>query len=413
MLISGASITPVFDPAVNVSNDGNIARFPNVQTNGNSVFVTWTEESHGIFFRAYSIVSQTWTPLLASPALHFSVKGGTANYPLMTDSGNYVYVVWSATTATDKTLQIYFAASADEGKTFNATIPTKVIDTNPTSAASTPVIAASGNYVSVGWIAGSQSFVSVSSNNGLTWTAPYVFSTSHEPQLAEVGPNVYAIGDGMTLAVSANAGALGSWTTTKLGKGAEPWIAASGTNVVAAWETKGTTSQIDVVYSTNSGAKFSSKVVLSTTTADAWAPMVNITGNTFLVAYRTNPNQSSSQEYVVVSSNAGGTWTSPIAIGIANHDNQWPFTVTASGSSIYIIWSEKVNTKNSDWQTLVSYSSDDGSTWSAPAFLSSSAIMGAQPEQDIATGAMASTGATAFAAWENNQTTTQIYFAHN
>jgi hypothetical protein len=133
---------------------------------------------------------------------------------------------------------------------------------------------------------------------------------------------------------------------------------------------------------------------------------------TFFIGWRTFPGGSSSQEYVAVSTNTGSTWGAPIAIGIANRDNSWPFTVPASGSNVYIMWSEKVNTKNNDWQTLVSYSSDDGTTWSLPVSLSTSPVSGAQPEQDIATGAIASSGSTAFAAWENNQTTTQIYFSN-
>ena len=73
-----------------------------------------------------------------------------------------------------------------------------------------------------------------------------------------------------------------------------------------------------------------------------------------------------------------------------------------------------MNTKNNDWQTLVSYSSDDGSTWSLPVSLSNNGVQsGAQHEQDIATGSIASYGTSAFAGWENNQTTTQIYFSNS
>jgi hypothetical protein len=116
---------------------------------------------------------------------------------------------------------------------------------------------------------------------------------------------------------------------------------------------------------------------------------------------------------VSVSKNAGSSWSAPIAIGVTQRDNEWPFTVASSGSYTYVMWSEKLNTirGNNDWQTLVSYSSDGGSVWSAPISLSTSRTTGAQPEQDIATGAIASVGANAFAVWQNNQTTSQIYFS--
>lgn len=410
LLVSSATTQPVFNAAINVSNDSNVAQYPNVQTNGNNVYVVWTEKSHGVLFRSFSISTQAWTPPLSASGLRLSLPG-TANYPLMTDSGNYVYVVWSQTTPTNKNLQVYFAASSNGGQTFNQTIKTKVIDATPSTAATTPVIAASGNYVSVAWIAGSQSYVSVSANNGATWTAPFKYSGKHEPQVAVQGANIYAVADAVTLAVSHDAG--GSWKLLTLGAGSEPWIAAVGSDVLVAWETKGASSVIDYVFSTNSGVSFSSKGVLSMATPNAWAPMVNISGNTFYVAWRTNPNQSTSQEYVDVSSNLGSSWSGPRAIGVANRDNSWPFTIASSGSTTYIMWNEKLNTVlgNGDWQPLVASSSDGGATWSTPVSLASKATLGAQPEQDIATGAIASMGATAFAVWENNQTTSQIYFS--
>jgi hypothetical protein len=325
----------------------------------------------------------------------------------MAVSGTYVYVVWAQTTSTNKISQIYFAASANGGMTFSTAM---VVDASTTTAALTPVIAANGNYVYVAWNSGAASYVTVSANNGGTWTSPHKYSSAHEPQIAGVGANVYAIADGVNIAVSNNAGM--SWTTFNEGHGAEPWIAASGTDVLAAWETKSSSSVIYAVVSTNSGVSFSTKKILSSTTPDAWAPMLGISGSTFFVAWRTFPGGSNSQEYVDVSTTAGSSWSAPDAIGIANRDNQWPFTVATSGNNIYIMWSEKANTKNSDWQTLVTYSSDGGSTWSTPVSPSNNGpLSGAQPEQDIATGAISANGATAYGAWENNGTTTQIFFS--
>lgn len=406
LTVNATAASPTFSTPVNVSNDSSNAEFPNVQTNANNVYIVWTERSHGIMFRSYSISSESWSPALTSSALRLSPQG-TTQYPLMTDSGSHVYVVWAQTTPSNKHLQVYFATSSDDGRAFS----TKVIDTDASLAASTPVIAASGNYVSVAWIAGKQSYVRVSSNNGATWTTPYKYSDEHEPQIAEVGASVYAVADGINLAVSHNAG--GSWKVTNYGRGSETWIAAAGSDVLFAWETKGKSSVIEAVYSTDGGTTFSAKKDLSAATKDAWAPMVNISDGTFYVAWRTSPGSTSSQEYVSISRNGGSSWSAPVAIGIAKHDNEWPFTVASSGSSTYIMWSEKVNTisGNDDWQTLVSYSSNGGTTWSGPVSLSTSRITGAQPEQDIATGAITSSGSRAFAVWQNNQSSCQIYFS--
>ncbi len=153
--------------------------------------------------------------------------------------------------------------------------------------------------------------------------------------------------------------------------------------------------------------------MLSSQEPDSWAPMLGLQGNTAVVAWRTNPGGSLSQEYVSTSSNAGITWSNASAIGIVNRDNEWPFTVSISDGSVFIMWSEKVQSSSSStaWQTLISYSSDGGMTWTSPVSLTNSAASGSHSEQDIATGSISSFGTTAFAAWQNNSTTPQVYFA--
>ena len=146
-LVVGATSPPSFNPAFNLSNDSNSAQYPNVQSSGSSVYVVWTEKSHGIQFRSSPDEGSTWNPSLSSAPLRISpTVGGTSNYPLMAAYGSYVYVVWTQTTSTNKVSQIYFASSSDSGVAFN---PAIIVDTNPTTAASTPVIAAYGNYVYV------------------------------------------------------------------------------------------------------------------------------------------------------------------------------------------------------------------------------------------------------------------------
>ena len=209
-----------------------------------------------------------------------------------------------------------------------------------------------------------------------------------------------------------------SWTKDTISGccGAEPWIMASGANVVASWETKGTASEIEAVSSQNYGKTWSTPAVLSTGVADSWAPMIGIQGSNVVIDWRTNPGGTLSQEYLVTSSNAGLDWTAPVNIGMTTRDNAWPFTVTISGNTAYTMWSEKVNSVASStaWQTLVVEGSLSGVTWtwSAPVSLTGSTpIFGAQAEQDIATGAISSSSSAAYAVWENNATTSQIYFS--
>ena len=85
----------------------------------------------------------------------------------------------------------------------------------------------------------------------------------HEPQLAAAGTSAYTIADGKALYVSSNNGV--SWTKVTISGccGSEPWIIASGANVVASWETKGTASEIEAVSSQNSGKTWSKTAVFT------------------------------------------------------------------------------------------------------------------------------------------------------
>jgi len=402
-----------FSTPINISNDSGNAKYPNVQNNGSNVYVSWSEESGGILFRSSNNSGSTWSPPTASAALILSPKGGVASYPLMTDYGAYVYVVWSQTPSSSEPAQIYLAVSSNYGVSFS---PAILVDSDSSVAQITPVIAAYGSNVYVAWSQSSESFVASSTNNGASFGTPLEYSSMHEPQLAASGSYGYAIADGKSIYVTSNDGT--SWKKFSPSGccGAEPWIMASESNVIAAWETKGNASEVEEVSSQNHGATWSATTVLSSGVNDSWAPMVGIQGNNAVIAWRTNPGGTLSQEYLVSSTNAGVSWTAPLNIGITSRDNAWPFTVTISGDNAYTMWSEKVNSVSTStaWQTLVVYGSLSGTTWSwsTPTSLTgSTATFGAQAEQDIATGSISSFGSSAFSVWENNATTSQIYFS--
>lgn len=413
-LFSVAQTAPTFSTPINISNDTGNAKWPNVQNNGTNVYVAWTEEDNGILFRSSPNGGSTWNPPTTSAALKLSPKGGVASYPLMAEYGSNVYVVWSQTPKSSEPAQIYLAVSTNNGVSFS---PAILVYSDSTVAQVTPVIAAWGTTVYVAWAQGSDSYVATSTNSGASFGAPFEYSTLHEPQLAASGSYGYAIADGNALYVTSNNGA--SWEKFTISGccGAEPWIMASESYAVASWETKGTSSKIYAVSSQNYGASWSkSPSTLSSAMNDSWSPMIGIEGENVVIAWRTNPGGTLAQEYVATSSNGGVSWTAPVSIGIPQRINAWPFTVTLSGDNAYIMWSEKVNSVSTStaWQTLVVYGSLSGTTWSwsAPVSLTgSNPILGAQPEQDVATGAISSYGTSAYAVWQNNATTSQIYFS--
>src|SRR5271165_4391997 len=156
------AVTPTFSTAVNLSNDGNNAQYPMVANSGNHVYVAWTEESHGVLLRASDTGGVTW-----NASMKLSLKGGSTGYPVITANGSNVYVAWSQTVPTlGKIQQVYFAASADYGRTFSTPI---IVDTNKSVAAVTPVLAAWGSNVYVSWTNSGPSYERSSTDGGKTW----------------------------------------------------------------------------------------------------------------------------------------------------------------------------------------------------------------------------------------------------
>ena len=378
--------------SVNLSNNTSNASYPNVQNVGNNVYVAWSQGSQGIWFRMSSNGGSSF-----GTAIRISSSGGTTQFPLIVALGADVYVTWAQTLS--GVLQIYFAASTTSGASFGTA---KVVDNTPTVGDITPVLAAAGNDVYVAYDCNGSSCVVSSTNNGGTFGTPFKFATGPEPQLAASGTDAYAVADSfsrtaMPVAVTQNNGV--SWKILKIsgGSGSEPWISASGSNVLVAWETKGTTSIVGYATSTNSGTSFSSAATLSKTTPDAWAPMTGISGNTEYIAYRTNPGSSASQEYAAVSTNSGKTFSTPVAIGIAGHDNSWPVTIPTSGSTAFVAWYVRTGSSSSSpWEAVAVETTNSGSSWSSPVVLGSS--LG---ESDVATQAISANGGTLFAVWTN------------
>ena len=390
---------------INISNDSNIASYPNVQSVGNNVYVVWSESSHGILFR-----SSTNGGLTFSTAVRISPSGGVAQFPLMTANGSNVYVVWAQ--SLHNILQIYFAASTNNGTTFS---PAKIVDNLPNATCITPVLSSYGNDVYVAYDGNGSSYVTSSTNAGSTFTTPFLYGSGPEPQLASWGNSAYAIADSFSRTTtpiwySNNAGSTWHKASTNGGASAEPWIMASGTNVIAAWETKNTDSDVYVTTSINSGKTWTPKFLLSSTVPDSWAPMLGILGNTEYVAWRSNPGSDNSQEYVSVSINAGSSWSSPTAIGFSGHDNSWPTQVAVSGSSAFIMWYERTGTTSSSpWNAVVQESTNNGTSW-----LTSPLVLGGSlAESDVATAAVSNNAATMFAVWTNTTSSgnAQVYFA--
>ncbi len=306
---------PTFSTPINLSNDLGRAIDPNIQNVGSKVYVVWTEGSGGIMFKASPDGGVTW-----NATLKISNRGGVSQYPLMSANGSNVYVVWSQTI--NKVLQVFEATSINSGTSFSK--PVQLTFANTAGGYITPVIASWGSNVYIAYVNASnqESYVTCSATAGVSWTSAYLFGTFHEPQLAAVGGNyVYAVSD-HSLQVSSNNCGIGAkqgdvnWTddTPAVGVHAEPWLAASGNNVYAIWETKHSTSQVQVMNSSKSGLSWTAPANLSTTLPDSWNPMIGAVGNNAWIALQQYPGGSASQIFVYTTSNAVSTWSSPTSL---------------------------------------------------------------------------------------------------
>lgn len=408
---------PVYAAPINLSNDasnssstGN-ATEPDVVSVGNYVYAAWSEFSNGVLFRESSDGGVTWYPPLNQSGLELA-PGGRAAAPQVSANGSNVYVVWSQTVGSSGA-QIEEATSINYGLNFSSAVQL----TSGTGPFVTPALASWGSNIAVVYTSNNKSYVAVSSNNGSSWTTPYKYANNHENRVAIWQNYVYAIADPVTLAVSSNLGA--NWTvTTPSPGGSDPTIAAYGSNVFAAWETKGSSSQVYALVSNNYGANYSVNL-LTNTLASSWSPVVATYGNTAWIALHTTPGGNLSKVYVYTSADNGSTWSSPASLTSTlgnSTDTSAPFDVTSSdGVNVYVSWSQQVSPNY--WRLMTSYSNDSGTTWSpSPGIDISQNLNGTQASNDnaVATGATDSSGASSFAVWQysNNSVpgVNQIYF---
>lgn len=421
----GNNSVPSFATPINLSNDNAAAKFPNVQSNGLHVYVSWTEGAKGIKFRASSNGGATWQPPVTSPALtlNISTPSAVAQYPLMSDNGSNVYVVWSQGTSSD-TMQVYEATSTNYGASFSAPVQL----TSGDGGWITPVIASWGDDVYVAYIynsAGGNSnnrvaYMTCSADSGASgsWTRAFQIG-EREPQLAAWGGQyVYAVADWNLYASNNNCG---SWNLDqnafKNSTPREPWIWAYGQNVYTAWETGSGTSAVWTTISNSNGASWSTPSIVNASVTDDWAPMVWAYGNSAWIASREYPGGAQGQVWIYTTNNAGASWStaSLSGKGMKATAETFPYTVVSSdGQNVFVGWSHQVS--SGYWTFVISYSSNGGMTWLAPPGkdISGNSNGEAGFENDVATGSISAYSTNCYATWQfTNGTVNQVYFTYS
>jgi len=458
---SASSPSVLFTSPVNLSADTYQAHYPWVVSTGSNVYVSWTEEAHGIYIRASSDNGMTWSPSMPASALRLSPRGGTTSYPVMGVNGSNVYVVWTQSLTSGGNTEIFVATSNDNGHTFNSTAKTVELTTSLTAYSSDiPYIATYGNNAYIIWhaVATSNSaqsvWVSSSTNAGVSWSAPIQLDArsgqADEPQIAAWGNYVYATWDrtGAWFDVSSNNGA--SWSppvnlnpgsrTVPAGLVREPWIAASGTNVYVSWnDNSGYGTTLGAIYdpyvmvSNNNGQTWNQnaptkgvKLNLMPMSSSSWEIQDKAVGNTVYVYWRdhTPAYTTNGDVLMLMSTDAGTTWTpsigsAPMDVSNDNQITGWSDGIGVSGSTVAFAYlsdcvtgqqEPSPNSGNGDCGMMVSYSNNGGQTFFQQVNVSNDRTAG--PVTDDSSSNFAVSGTDVFVAWQDEPSTTfQVYFS--
>lgn len=415
---SSSSSSLTFSTPVNLSsNDGSkAANFPWVTNIGSNVYVAWTEGGGGLRFRSSLDGGTTWSPALTSPSAKLSIPGGTVQAPIVCANGSDVYVAWSQTVG--KTgLQVFVAASTNHGASFSKA--KQLSSGSPHDGWITPVCAAAESYAYVAWINDSpnQSWVSSSDDNGATWSVPFNYGHTREPEAAALNQYGY-IYSNRDLTVTNNGGS--TWKTVLLNltlRGDEGQIAAAGPNVYITTQTKTPTGYIHLYYSNDYAQPHTFHNINDSTPTlpDSWEPMVAAYGDSAWFALIDHPGGPGANIYVYTTHNGGTTWSAPVSVSGTGHDDNYPFTVSSSdGQNVFVGFTQEVSSNY--WVFRVGYSADGGNTWTpAPGLDVSQNSQGkAAFQNDLATGAISSFGSHCYATWEFvSGSGHQVQFSHS
>lgn len=340
-IVLSGSATNAKEPAVSTSD------------NGQDVYVSYTEESGGIYFTMSSSGGATgsW-----SKPDRLSQSGGTTQFPVMITGDGYqsantgdVYVAWSQTVSGQ--LQIFVDSS-----TRNGTLGSWTLKQVSSGGGITPALAASGSSAYVTWYQTSPCpatalnpilngttegciFVDSTTNNGKSWTTPVELnpSTRGEAQVVTWGNYTYVAADGTYFSSfgvtksnwngseksptgwtapvrvygfytddptnsSVNCHAFPPPTGCLISFGREPWIAANNLTVYITWE---------AVNLSSASALYSDYGVTSTNGGITWYPgTCNFAScpDRNVTAYPPEINNASQQEEFLVTGKVPDVW---------------------------------------------------------------------------------------------------------
>jgi hypothetical protein len=372
----------------NLSNNSGTSSEQKVATSGSDVYVVWEDTSSGGNSDILLARSGNDGATFGNVTPNLSNNTGESTNPKIAAFRNNVYVVWEDTSSGGNS-DILFTKSTDSGATFGNVTNLS----NNTGESTNPQIFASGKNVYVAWedttLKKSDILLARSENNGATFgnvTANLSKQTgeSTNPQIFASGKNVYVAWEDTSsggnnsdilFTKSTDSGATFGNVTANLsdntGQSTNPKIAAFRNNVYVVWEDysliNSIKNQILFTRSTDNGMTFDNTIRLNNNTGQSTNPKISAFRNNVYVVWEDTSSGGNSNIAFTSSPNNGATFGNVINVNAITGQPLpgQPLNpqILASGSSVYIAWTNRNITTGNDI-VLFAKSSNNGIAFS-------------------------------------------------
>ena len=361
-----------FEPTINLSNNGDPSLSPHVVASATNVYVIWSdgpENSEEIFLRRSVDGGATFEPTTTN----LSNNTGSSTKVSLAVLGSNVFAVWIDNTGlSGSNSDIFFRRSTDGGANFELT---KNLSNSATNFSGGPLITASGNNVYVTWIE------SVSTNNddiffrrSIDGGANFELTTtnlsntntqdSSDHFILVSGTNVYIAwqekisdtNDDIFFRRSTDGGAnFGNSVpiTNNTASSISAKIAASGSNLYVIWQeadpsSSNPLSEIFLKKSTDGGVTFELTTTnLSNTAGSSVFPEIFASGSNLYILWQERI--TSTNDDILFRTSTDGANFSATAINVSSSTLFSTFQKSAvSGNNVYVSWQERTGSSLDD-----------------------------------------------------------------
>lgn len=302
----------IIGPDIKISNSDSNAKFPSIASQGNYVYISWTESKNGnneIYFRRSTDGGNNFLPELR---LTNNIKN--SDYSSIAVDGNNLYIIWMDDR--DNNNEIFLKKSTDFGFSWGNDIKL----TNNSANSMYPSIAVNGTNIHVVWSdnrdQNTEIYYKVSTDGGINWfndnRLTYDITNSVIPSIALNENIIYVV-----------------WT-----------------------DERDFVEQIYFKRSTDNGATWSNDIRLTNTNYAASEPNVCVSSNNIHIVWEDTRNLYPNFDiYYKRSTDYGTTWTNEVKINSSIGSSRFPF-VTFSNNYIYAIWH---NNRTGNWEIYHSF----------------------------------------------------------